>query len=361
MNVQTVLNSPPLKYPVYNALSYDSNGSGYYTISTGQYGGTCSVNGPRPCKQRPSREGYGSGSIPICNGCFVANGNQCLLNLDQAGCPPVKNKDDCLILDKQQNISPNSKFMQNQGPKIWDPDYCTTIPYGVGSGCSIPLCDEQKRYIGPDGPPAGTASAKSQKQCIDLVKAACVITTNVTSVTNEATVNIAPTSTSGSGTGATFTLISGTIGLNPTIVITNAVRSPSSGKGYALGDTVTFSSSALEGTGFGPTHGDLVLTLGYPIAGWMGPPFGPECNKNTSKLTCMKAGWWHGGEHCIWDDKKSECLGQPVWNCIGMLMPPNGGINPDCMVDGTIYTRTKDGATTKWCDNLTPSPSSREG
>ena len=35
MNVQTVLNSPPLKYPVYNALSYDSNGSGYYTISHG--------------------------------------------------------------------------------------------------------------------------------------------------------------------------------------------------------------------------------------------------------------------------------------------------------------------------------------
>ena len=61
MNVQTVLNPPPLKYPVYNALSYDSNGSGYYTISTGQYGGTCSVNGPRPCKQMTGQLGqYGS-------------------------------------------------------------------------------------------------------------------------------------------------------------------------------------------------------------------------------------------------------------------------------------------------------------
>ena len=85
------------------------------------------------------------------------------------------------------------------------------------------------------------------------------ITTNVTSVTFAATVTIAQSSTSGAGTGATFTLTSAAVGG----IITSAVGSGTSGQGYVVGDTVTFTAAALGGTAFGATVGDLVLTLGF--------------------------------------------------------------------------------------------------
>jgi len=53
MNVQVVLKPPQSKK--YNALTYQSNGSGYYTISTGQYDRTCSINEPRSCSNIKSK------------------------------------------------------------------------------------------------------------------------------------------------------------------------------------------------------------------------------------------------------------------------------------------------------------------
>ena len=57
-------------------------------------------------------------------------------------------------------------------------------------------------------------------------------------------VTISATSTSGAGTGATFTLTSAAVG--GANIITSAVGSGTSGQGYAVGDTVTFEADVLN-------------------------------------------------------------------------------------------------------------------
>ena len=84
---------------------------------------------------------------------------------------------------------------------------------------------------------------------------------------------ISPSSTSGTGVGAIFTLVSSGAGLITNLVVTVTATSP--GSGYTLLDTIKFSQSDLRNTGFGgSTLGDLVITL-------MGGEYHSRCCINT--------------------------------------------------------------------------------
>ena len=82
--------------------------------------------------------------------------------------------------------------------------------------------------------------------------------TQNTTVTNAITATVSPTTT-GTGSGATFSLTSTTSGGITTFTSIEIILN--SGSGYKTGDTLTWTPTVLNGAGFGVVANDLVLTL----------------------------------------------------------------------------------------------------
>ena len=84
------------------------------------------------------------------------------------------------------------------------------------------------------------------------------ITTNTT-VSNAVTATVVPTSQTGTGSGASFSLTSTTSGGITTFTSIEIITN--SGSGYKPGDTFTWTPATLNGSGFGVVANNLVLTL----------------------------------------------------------------------------------------------------